>query len=151
MDPVVVALEELPSRVGQEVAVSAWTEVSQERIDRFSDATGDHQWIHVDGERARRGPFGTPIAHGFLVLSLLPAMMDGALSLRGPRLVINYGCNKVRFTSPVPAGSRVRARVSLSALESREGALQATWTVVVEREGASKPCLVAEWIGRYHT
>jgi acyl dehydratase len=149
MGPIVLTVAQLSSRLGQEVAVSPWIEVSQERIDRFADATGDHQWIHVDPDRARAGPFGATIAHGFLILSLLPAMMDGALAIAGPRLVVNYGCNKVRFTSPVAAGSRVRARVTLSTVEPREGAVQATWTVVVEREGAPKPCLVAEWIGRY--
>jgi acyl dehydratase len=149
MGPVAVALADLSSRTGRELAVSPWMEVSQERIERFADATGDRQWIHVDPERARSGPFGETIAHGFLLLSLLPALMWEALTVEGARLVVNYGCNKVRFTAPVPAGARVRARITLAAVEPREGALQATWTVVVEREGAPKPCLVAEWIGLY--
>ncbi len=149
MGPVVVALADLSSRTGRELAVSPWMEVSQERIDRFADATGDRQWIHVDRERARSGPFGGTIAHGFLVLSLLPALLWEALTVEGARLVVNYGCNKVRFTAPVPAGARVRARIALAAVEPREGALQATWSVVAEREGTPKPCLVAEWIGLY--
>jgi acyl dehydratase len=149
MAPVSLALADLPALVGREVAVSPWVEITQERIDRFADATGDRQWIHVDRERARGGPFGGTIAHGFLVLSLLPALMWEALEVSGPRLVVNYGCNKVRFTSPVPAGSRVRARLSLAAVEPRDGAVQATWNVVVEREGGTKPGLVAEWIGLY--
>jgi acyl dehydratase len=151
MGSVAVPLADLPARTGRELAVSPWLEVSRERIDRFADATGDRQWIHVDPERARSGPFGGTIAHGFLLLSLLPALMWEALSVEGARLVVNYGCNKVRFTAPVPAGSRVRARITLAATEPREGALQATWTVVVEREGAPKPALVAEWIGLYLT
>jgi acyl dehydratase len=149
MGPVAIALADLPGRIGRELAVSPWVEVDQERIDRFAEATGDRQWIHVDRERARSGPFGAPIAHGFLVLSLLPALLWEALTVEGPRLVVNYGCNRVRFTAPVPAGSRIRARVTPSAVESREGGVQVTWTVVVERDGASKPCLVAEWIGLY--
>lgn len=140
---------ELRDRVGQEIAVSPWLEVTQERIDLFARATDDHQWIHVDRERAARGPFGGTIAHGFLTLSLLPVLLDSALAFEEEkRMGVNYGLNKLRFVSPVPSGSRVRARFALAAFEELQGGTQLTWKVTVEREGADKPCLVAEWLVR---
>lgn len=146
--PDVTRLGEL---VGQEVATSDWLPVSQERIDAFADATGDHQWIHVDPERAAsESPFQTTIAHGFLTLSLVSALMRNALSIGGLRMTINYGANRVRFVSPVPAGAMIRARIVLAALETVRDGTQATWQVTIEREGADKPCLVAEWLVRYY-
>jgi acyl dehydratase len=143
-----LGIQELEGRVGQEIAVSPWIEVSQERIDRFAEATEDRQWIHVDRERARTSPFGGTIAHGFLTLSLLPRLAQDVLALSDRKMGINYGLNKLRFTSPVPSGSRIRARFTLSRLEKLEGAVQLTWAVTVEREGSSKPCLLAEWLVR---
>jgi acyl dehydratase len=146
---VIPGVERLKEWVGKEVAVSDWVDVSQERIDAFASATGDDQWIHVDRERAaRESPYGGTVAHGFLTLSLLPYLMREALDVRGARLGINYGLNRVRFTGPVPAGSRVRARFRLAAAEDIEGGVQAVWDVTVECEGEAKPALVAEWITR---
>ena len=117
----------------------------------FAQATGDHQWIHVDVERARTGPFGAPIAHGFLTLSLLPTFFASAMSIRQAGMGINYGLNKVRFTSPVPVGSRLRARMALKACDPLEGqGVQLTWTVTVEREGSDRPACVAESIARWY-
>jgi acyl dehydratase len=144
----IATLEELKSLVGQEVAASDWVEITQERVNRFADATGDHQWIHVDVERAKAGPFGAPIAHGFLTLSLLPTFFESALHIPS-RLSINYGLNKVRFTSPVPVGSRLRARITLQACDPiADDGVQLTWGVVVERQGGEKPVCVAETLTR---
>ena len=141
-------LAELAALVGQEVAVSDWIEITQERVNRFADATGDHQWIHVDVDRARAGPFGAPIAHGFLTLSLMPTFFESALHMPS-RISINYGLNKVRFTAPVPVGSRLRARMTLKACDPLpDDGVQLTWTVVVEREGSDKPACVAETLAR---
>jgi acyl dehydratase len=146
-----IALQDLEPCVGTEVAVSPWLAVEQDRIDLFARATDDHQWIHVDPERARQGPFGGTIAHGFLTLSLLPRLMKEALAVSGVRMSVNYGLNRVRFTSPVPSGARVRARVALAKLEKVDGGgVQLTWNVTVEREGAERPCLVAEWLVRHY-
>jgi acyl dehydratase len=150
MSPVSLSLRELESRVGQEIAVSPWFEVTQDRIDRFADATEDWQWIHVDRERARQSPFGGTIAHGFLTLSLLPRLAELSIAVSDRRMGVNYGLNKARFTAPVPAGSRVRARFALARVERLEGGLQLTWTATVEREGSDKPCLVAEWLVRQY-
>jgi acyl dehydratase len=108
-------LNDLVACVGEEVALSDWVTVTQEQVNRFADATGDHQWIHVDVERARAGPFGAPIAHGFLTLSLIPVFFDSAFEIRQSGMGVNYGLNKVRFTAPVPVGSRLRARMTLMA------------------------------------
>ena len=150
MSPVSLTLRELESRTGQEIAVSPWFEVTQERIGRFADATEDWQWIHLDPERARNSPFGGTIAHGFLTLSLLPRLADLAFAVSDRRMGVNYGLNKVRFTAPLPSGSRVRARFQLARAERIEGGLQLTWTATVEREGSDKPCLVAEWLVRQY-
>jgi acyl dehydratase len=143
------SLAELVPLVGQEVAVSDWVDITQERIDRFAEATGDHQWIHVDVEKARAGPFGAPIAHGYLTLSLLPLFFETAITLGGARMGVNYGLNKVRFTAPVPVGSRLRGRLTLLACEPiADGGMQMTWKVAVEREGSDRPVCVAESIAR---
>jgi acyl dehydratase len=142
-------LEELAAKVGQEVVVSDWLEVTQERIDQFADATGDHQWIHVDVERARReSPFGTTIAHGFLTLSLLSHFLNNSLEFGNSKMGVNYGCNRLRFTAPVKSGSRLRARLKLKEFQRIEGGVQLIWDVAMECEGQEKPVLVAEWVGR---
>ncbi|MFC7408597.1 MaoC family dehydratase [Hydrogenophaga atypica] len=144
-------LEHLLALVGSEVAVSDWVQVSQARIQQFADATGDHQWIHLDEERARSGPFGGTIAHGFLTLSLVPQFFDSSMAIGDLRMGVNYGLNKVRFTAPVPAGSRVRGRLTLHKVEAiADNGFQATWAVTVEREGADKPACVAEMLVRYY-
>jgi acyl dehydratase len=145
-----VTLAELRARQGQEIGVSDWRMIDQRQIDAFADATDDHQWIHVDVERAGRSAFGGTIAHGFLTLSLVSALLRSVVSVTGLRMTINYGLNRVRFVSPVPSGARVRARVTLHTLEEVADATQATWHVTIERDGAEKPCLVAEWLVRYY-
>ena len=143
-------LTALAALVGQEVATSPWREISQADIDSFAQGTGDHQWIHVDPERAvRESPFGTPIAHGLLTISLLPRLMFDAIELGDIALAINYGLNRVRLPAPVPSGSRVRARFTLVSLEPAGNAMQATWACEMEREGSDKPVCVAEWLMRY--
>ena len=141
-------LEELRSLTGQEAGVSGWIEVTQEMIDRFAALTGDDQWIHVDVERARREtPFGSTIAHGFLTVSLMSRMAREAVEIRGDfKMRINYGFNRLRFVSPVPAGSRIRGHFTPQEVTDN----QVTWLVTVEVEGGEKPALVAEWIGRFY-
>jgi acyl dehydratase len=142
-------LQEVADLVGQELAVSDWIEITQERINLFAQATGDHQWIHVDPQRANQGPFGSTIAHGFLTLSLMPSFFDSAMRVQDTRMAVNYGVNKVRFTSPVPVGSKLRARISLKSADPIDPqGFQMTYAVVVEREGADKPVCVAETIAR---
>jgi acyl dehydratase len=142
-------LAQLPPLVGQEVAVSDWITVTQEQVNLFAQATGDHQWIHVDVERATAGPFGAPIAHGFLTLSLLPKFFENAMEIREAGMGVNYGLNKVRFTSPVPVGSRLRGRMKLLSCEPIDkGGMQMSWQVTVEREGSDRPACVAESIAR---
>ena len=144
-----IALDALPSRVGSEVAVSDWFEVGQDRIATFAEATDDRQWIHLDPERCKReSPFGQPVAHGFLTLSLLPAMLTSALEIEGMRMGVNYGLNKVRFPSPLPSGSRVRGRWLLRGADAVAGGWQFTWDVTIEAEGAAKPVCVAEFLIR---
>ena len=147
----VVDLAHLGGLVGQEVATSDWLVITQDRIDAFADATSDHQWIHVDSGRAQaETPFGATIAHGFLTLSLLSALMRDAVTVDGPRMTLNYGLNRVRFVSPVPSGSRIRARVALATVDDMGDSIQATWGVTVERECGDKPAVVAEWMVRYY-
>ena len=142
-------LNDLVACVGQEVAVSDWVTVTQDKVNRFAEATGDHQWIHVDVERARAGPFGAPIAHGFLTLSLLPLFFDTAFELGQAGMGVNYGLNKVRFTAPVPVGSRLRGRLTLLSATPIDGdGVQMTWNVAIEREGSDKPVCVAESMAR---
>lgn len=145
-----MSIHDLASRVGQEVAVSPWYQITQERIRAFAEAAEDRQWIHVDPERAKKGPFGGTIAHGFLTLSLLSKMVSGTVAVSGVRMSVNYGLNKVRFTSPVPSGSRIRTRLVLAKVEKLQGGVQVAWTATVEREGGDKPCLVAEWLVRHY-
>ena len=146
-----IDLARLGNLAGREVGVSDWLVVAQDRIDAFADATGDRQWIHVDAERARTGtPFGATVAHGFLTLSLLSALMRDAVTVDGPRMTLNYGLNRVRFVSPVPSGARIRARLALATIADMEDSIQATWGVTIEREGGDKPAVVAEWIVRYY-
>jgi len=142
-------LADLAASVGQDVAVSDWVTVTQAQVNLFAQATGDHQWIHVDVERAREGPFGAPVAHGFLTLSLLPVFFDSAMTVRQSAMGVNYGLNKVRFTAPVPVGSRLRAHLHLLSADPIPGdGLQMCWAVSVEREGAEKPVCVAESLVR---
>ena len=144
-------IRELESRVGQEVGISPWVEITQERIDTFARAINDFQWIHVDPARAKSSPFGGTIAHGFLTLSLLSHLSEATFSFSDRRMGINYGLNRVRFTSPVPVGSRVRARFRLLKFERLEGnGVQVTWNATIEIDGAAKPALVAEWLGRHY-
>jgi acyl dehydratase len=144
--------EALKTLVGQEIAVTDWFNVTQQRIQQFADATLDHQWIHVDVERAcRESPFKAPIAHGFLTLSLLPHFMHQALEIKhGIRLGVNYGLNRVRFVSPVRAGSNVRARIVLQSLKDVPNGMEAVFNVTIEVEGGEKPSCVAEWVVRYY-
>jgi acyl dehydratase len=141
-------LAELQALVGQEIAVSEWVTVDQRRIDRFAEATGDHQWIHVDPVRAAAGPFGATVAHGFLTLSLLPELSASAIEIRDTRMGVNYGLNRVRFPAPVPSGSRLRGRFRLLAFEPIEGGAQLVMQVTMEREGGDKPVCVAESVAR---
>jgi acyl dehydratase len=145
--------EALKALVGQEIAVTDWFNVTQERIQQFADATLDHQWIHLDVERARRdSPFKAPIAHGFLTLSLLPHFMHQALEIKqGIRLGVNYGLNRVRFVSPVRAGSNIRARIVLQTLKEVPNGMEAVFNASVEVEDGKKPCCVAEWVVRYYS
>jgi acyl dehydratase len=141
----------LRDRIGQEVAVSDWVTITQERINQFADATGDRQWIHIDAARAAaESPFKTTIAHGFLTLSLLSALIRDAMQFTGLRMAINYGMNRLRFVAPVPVGSRIRARFTASAVEDAGGSLQVTWQATVEREHSEKPVLIADWLVRYY-
>lgn len=153
MPRIIEGIEELRTLVGQEVGASEWFEVTQSRVNDFADATEDHQWIHIDAERAKTdSPFGSTIAHGFLTLSLLPHLAAEALSVRGDfKMGINYGLNRLRFPSPVPVGARLRARFTLQSVEDVPGGAQITWAVVVEAEGAAKPSLAAEWLVRYYS
>jgi acyl dehydratase len=144
-------LSDLVSLLGQEVAVSDWTTITQEQVNKFAEATGDHQWIHIDVERAKAGPFGAPIAHGFLTLSMVPKFFQSAMTIVNTRMGVNYGLNKVRFTSPVPVGSRLRARMKLLACDPIDNqGMQMTWLVTVEREGVDKPVCVAESLARHY-
>ena len=149
---VVNGAEELEALAGREIGVSDWYPLTQDSIQRFADLTGDHQWIHVDVERARReSSFGGPIAHGFLTLSLLPMLLHQAVEVRGNfKNSVNYGFNRLRFTGPVPAGARVRLRATPQSVKRVEGAIEIAWGVVVEVEGREKPAIVAEWLGRMY-
>ncbi len=141
-------LADLESLVGQPVASSDWITVGQDRIDQFAQATGDHQWIHIDPVRAAAGPFGCTIAHGFLTLSLLPEMSASAMEVLDTRMGVNYGLNRVRFPAPVPSGSRLRGHFKLLGYEPLEGGAQLTMEVTMEREGSPKPVCVAESVAR---
>jgi len=143
--------DDVRSAVGEHLGYSDWHGIEQERIDRFADATGDHQWIHVDPERAsRESPFGTTIAHGYLTLSLIPWLMGEVVSYEGVKMGVNYGCNKVRFPAPVKVGSRVRAGAELVSVEDVPGGVQLVNRVTIEVEGAEKPSCVAETVSRLY-
>ena len=151
MTPTEFKLSTVDQHIGRELGVSDWMLIDQPRIDGFAHCTGDDQWIHVDRERAaRESPYRTTVAHGFLTLSLLPHFFKEAVEIEGARMGINYGLNRVRFTGPVPAGSRVRARFKLASAEDVDHGVQMVWNVTVDLEGAEKPVLVAEWITRRH-
>jgi acyl dehydratase len=153
MPPLVVETAlSLKDFVGREIAVTDWLMMTQDRIDRFAEATDDRQWIHVDRERAsKESPYGTTIAHGFLTLSLVSHFMKEVIQIRsGVRMAVNYGLNRVRFPFPVRAGSRIRARIGLLSLKQLPDALEATFSVSMEIENSDKPCCVAEWVVRYH-
>lgn len=141
----------LKERVGDHLGYSQWHEVTQEQINLFADATGDHQWIHVDVERAKAGPFGAPIAHGYLTLSLGPSLIEETFRVTGVTMGVNYGLNKLRFPSPVPVGSKVRAGIELGSVEDVSGGVQVQLNVTFEIEGGSKPVCVAEVLFRYYS
>jgi acyl dehydratase len=144
-------MAELPELVGTELGSSDWYEVTQERVNQFAEATGDHQWIHIDIDRAKKeSPFGGPIAHGFLTLSLVVPLVAQVLTVTDQKMGVNYGLNKVRFPAPVPVGSKVRASVRLESVEEIAGGLQNVLAVTVEREGGGKPVCIAEWVVRYY-
>jgi acyl dehydratase len=143
-------VDELRAAAGSQVGVSEWVTVDQTRIDTFAEATGDHQWIHVDEARAKDGPFGTTIAHGFLSLSLLPMLIAKVYRIDGGRMGINYGLNRVRFTSPLPVGSKVRANVELLDVSDVTDGVQVTTKITVEIAGSERPALVAEWLTRQY-
>lgn len=151
MTTTVSSVTELRALTGKHLGYSEWREITQQRIDTFADATDDHQWIHVDAERAAAGPFGTTIAHGFLTLSLIIPMWSEILHFDGVRLAINYGLNKVRFPAPVPVGSRIRAGATLVSVETvGDGSSQIVVDFVVEREGGEKPCCIAQGMYRFY-
>ncbi|MFI9052817.1 MaoC family dehydratase [Streptomyces sp. NPDC053427] len=146
---VFASADELRGAVGEELGPSDWLEIDQKRIDLFADATGDHQWIHVDQEKAAAGPFGTTIAHGYLTLSLLPTLVPQLMRVDNVAMGINYGANKVRFPATVPVGSRLRATARIAEVSEVKGGVQLTTVVTVEREGGEKPVCVAETVSRF--
>ncbi|HYE88397.1 MAG TPA: MaoC family dehydratase [Vicinamibacterales bacterium] len=145
-----MTVDRLTEIIGQEM-VSPWRDVTQEHVTAFAEITGDRQWIHVDADRAaRESPFGGTVAHGFLTLALASRLLRDAVgAIEGARLGVNYGLNKVRFPAPLPSGSRVRGRCTLLSADAVDGGVQATWRIVVERDGSLKPCCAAEWLVRY--
>jgi acyl dehydratase len=146
----VTGVDGLQGLVGQHIGYSDWFEVTQEQVNTFADATGDHQWIHVDPERAKAGPFGGPIAHGYLTLSLLPYFLPKMWDVHGFKMGVNYGCEKVRFPSPVPVGSKVRCGATIDKVDAIAGGAQVTVTATIEVEDAPKPSLVAQVVYRYY-
>ena len=146
----VSGIEELATMVGQHLGYSQFQTVSQEQVNLFAAATGDHQWIHEDVERAKSGPFGGTIAHGYLTLSLLPVLLAGVLRVEGVAMGVNYGTNKVRFTKPVPVGSAIRAGATLASVEPFDGGATVALDTVIEIEGSDKPACVAQVIYRYY-
>lgn len=143
-------VDELRAAAGTRVGTSEWITLDQDRVGLFADATEDHQWIHIDPERAAAGPFGGTIAHGFLTLSLLPALIAGVYRIEGTKMGVNYGLNRVRFTAPVPVGSQVRGDVELLEVADVTGGVQVTTKVTVEIAGSERPALVAEWLTRQY-
>jgi acyl dehydratase len=151
MTTIVNGIDDLKERAGEHLGFSEWLEVTQDRIGTFADATGDHQWIHTDPERAKSGPFGVTIAHGYLTLALLIPLWTELLEVRGISMSINYGLNKVRFPAPVPVGSKIRLSATLTAVNDVRGGVEAVVDAVLEREGAAKPACVAQAIYRYYS
>jgi len=147
---VFASLDDLRAAVGEQLGWTDWLEIEQKRVDQFAEATGDHQWIHVDPERAAQGPFGGTIAHGYLTLSLIPSFTPQLLQVEGVRMGVNYGLNKVRFPSPVPVGSRLRATAKLAEVTEAGGGVQLVTQVTIEREGSDKPVCVAETVVRFY-
>ncbi|MFE9806859.1 MaoC family dehydratase [Streptomyces sp. NPDC005227] len=143
-------VDELRSAVGEQLGYTDWVEIEQKRIDLFAEATGDHQWIHVDPQKAASGPFGTTIAHGYLTLSLLPLFGPQLIAVEGVKMGVNYGTNKVRFPAPVPVGSRLRSTAKITSVDDVTGGVQVTVAFTVEREGGDKPVCVAESVSRYY-
>jgi acyl dehydratase len=150
MTTIVDGVDGFGDLVGRQIGYSEWLPVTQERVNLFADATDDHQWIHVEPERAKDGPFGGTIAHGYLTLSLAPALMKQVLSVDGARLGVNYGANKIRFPSPVPVGSDLRMGVTVAGVEEVEGGVQVTYDLVMEIRDAPKPACVAQVVYRYY-
>jgi acyl dehydratase len=142
--------DDLRAAKGQHLGHSDWVEITQQRVDRFADATGDHQWIHVDPEKAAKGPFGTTVAHGYLTLALVPMLASEVSRVDGAKMGVNYGSNKVRFPAPLPTGSKVRAGVKLLSVEDVPGGVQVINEVTIEREGGDKPCCVGEIVSRVY-
>ena len=142
--------QDFKGRIGEHLGYSDWLEITQERVNQFADATGDHQWIHVDPERAKSGPFGGPIAHGYLTLSLGPALLTQILTVEGMSMGLNYGCNKVRFPSPLPVGAKLRLGAALQSVEDVAGGVQAIIGLTIEVQGQDKPACVAEVVYRYY-
>lgn len=147
--PATLTIQSLSTQIGREVAVSPWMAIDQDRIDRFAAVTGDDQWIHVDVERAQHSGFGSTVAHGFLTLSLLASLLRDTVSVADASMAVNYGLNRVRFITPVPAGARVRARFVVASASAVRADLQVVWAVTIELDGSEKPAAVAEWIVRY--
>jgi len=144
-------LDSLTSHVGDELGVSDWLSISQERIDQFAAATGDDQWIHLDADRAAiESPYGATVAHGFLTLSLVTPLLRDTIALDDAGMIVNYGCDRVRFVSAVPAGASIRARFTLAGVDARSDSVQVTWAVVIERQGHGKPSVVLDWKVRYY-
>ena len=151
MTTIIKGIEELKSKQGEHLGYSDWHEVTQAQVNQFADATGDHQWIHVDPERAKDGPFGRTIAHGYLTMSLAPTLLSGVWRVEGMKMGLNYGINKLRFPSPVPVGSKLRVGAELAAVEDVSGGgAQATLALTFEVEGKDKPACVAEVVYRYY-
>lgn len=150
MNTTTLGLDELKAKVGSHLGYSSWHTVTQEEVNLFADATGDHQWIHVDPERAKTGPFGTTVAHGYLTLSLAPVMLAEIMTVDGPRFAVNYGLNRVRFPAPVPVGSKLRCGAELESAEDVEGGCQVELKLTFEAEGSAKPSCVANALFRYY-
>ncbi|MCM2429301.1 MaoC family dehydratase [Streptomyces sp. RKAG337] len=144
------SLDDLRAAVGEQFGPTGWLEIDQKRIDLFAEATGDHQWIHVDPEKAAQGPFGTTIAHGYLTLSLIPSLTPDLFRVEGVKMGVNYGVNKVRFPAPVPVGSRLRATAQIAEVTEVGGGVQLVTKVTIEREGGDKPVCVAETVARFY-
>ena len=149
--PLVTDVARLAEHVGAQLGPTEWRTITQEQVNAFADATGDHQWIHVDVERAKKGPFGGTIAHGYLTLSLVPAVQQELLQVEGAKLTINYGLDRLRFPAPVPVGSRVRASAVISEVTEVSGGVQLKLTTTFEVEGSEKPACVAEVLLRFYT